>query len=406
MRFSTASVLVLANLSVGTVVGFKANNPRFASSRQTTSGTSFTAPSAPFCVADQHTTKLNAYRQAYQFQLDQMTAGEIETQIVDIDKEIAQAKQEEDDANSKVGMLEEQLATLQTEHEIAVDKLKEDMEDDHVKLVEAQEAANKVGDTVSMLEMELRLKEQEKRTVVKQLKDQMKTQASELKQQMNDLGDNMAHMKIDFQHEKMAIEQDYKKHDEELHHELEALEEKLAQERKQANKAAAAVQAVRDEMKSKEKELKQRINAMGSDMTNMKIEVNQEKIALMDEYKQRENDFVSKVNALASQLEVERENAGTAKELSQGLTISRIELESELVVMKRKYAAEKWRREFDNTQAQEEIEALKARMADADQVAADAEKMKEEIAALKSERKNPMALFRQGFMALAGQAEE
>mmetsp|Transcript_40273 Transcript_40273/g.59742 ORF Transcript_40273/g.59742 Transcript_40273/m.59742 type:complete len:254 (-) Transcript_40273:516-1277(-) len=245
------NVLILAALVAGAVGFTSPSPPKPTSSVASASGFATRGSTAPASFAHRHhDTSLNAYRQAYQYQLDLMTAGEIETQILDIDKEIAAARADEESANTNVDQLEEQLAALQVSHELAMSKLKEDME----------------------------------------------------------------------------------------------------------------------------------------------------------EYKHREDDYVGKVQALSVQLDAERENASTAKELSNGLTVTRVELEGDLVEMKRKYEAEKWRREFDQTQAQEQIHDLEEKVllehSEAEQLKQDALKLKKEIAALKEERKDPLALFKQGFKAM------
>jgi len=144
------------------------------------------------------------------------------------------------------------------------------------------------------------------------------------------------------------------------------LKEKLAAKERQK---LSAVLAIKDEMKVQEKEMKEKVNEFGMEVTNFKIEAHREKMAVVDEYEARERQLRNEIESFLQIINAEKEAAMINKELTNRVLEERVEIDAELDELKRlyeqdskkwdsKYTAEHNARKTDVTLAQQQMQQL------------------------------------------------
>lgn len=129
-----------------------------------------------------------------------------------------------------------------------------------------------------------------------------------------------------------------------------------------------------------------KVNEIGMEMTNLKIEANRDKMAVVKEHKAREQQLKNEIEGFNQILKAEKEAMMINKELTDRILAQRVEIDAELGHLKRlyetdsktwdsKYVAEYNARRIDVTHAQEQMQELQ-KNADLAMAEAEARQMK------------------------------
>lgn len=142
--------------------------------------------------------------------------------------------------------------------------------------------------------------------------------------------------------------------------------------------------------REQEKELRDKVNEMGTDATQMKLAAHMEKMQLMEQYQAREQALLEQMDGMNAQIEAEKLNVNIANELTSRITKDRVELDTQLGVLKKQYAEEQQAHERDVIETRETLR----KQADAEKAQL-VQKFKQRESELKGEMRSLMSRLEQ-----------
>jgi len=156
------------------------------------------------------------------------------------------------------------------------------------------------------------------------------------------------------------------------------------------------IEAFQAEIEKKQLELE----AKYKDMSEEAIQAaNHEKMRAMDEFKARESQLQRDMDMLFSKLEEEKEHVRQNQDMTNRILATRIELDTELGILKKKYTEEAkvWESKLQAEKA--------ARVNDVAKAQAEVERLKKEVEEMSKERNSLGSLFKQSMKVMFGMDE-
>ncbi|KAI2507673.1 hypothetical protein MHU86_6766 [Fragilaria crotonensis] len=156
------------------------------------------------------------------------------------------------------------------------------------------------------------------------------------------------------------------------------------------------IEAFQAEIEKKQLELE----AKYKDMSEEAIQAaNHEKMRAMDEFKARESQLQRDMDMLFSKLEEEKEHVRQNQDMTNRILATRIELDTELGILKKKYTEEAkvWESKLQAEKA--------AHVSDVAKAQAEVERLKKEVEEMSKERNSLGSLFKQSMKVMFGMDE-
>jgi len=156
------------------------------------------------------------------------------------------------------------------------------------------------------------------------------------------------------------------------------------------------IEAFQAEIEKKQLELE----AKYKDMSEEAIQAaNHEKMRAMDEFKARESQLQRDMDMLFSKLEEEKEHVRQNQDMTNRILATRIELDTELGILKKKYTEEAkvWESKLQAEKA--------AHVSDVAKAQAEVERLKKEVEEMSKERNSLRSLFKQSMKVMFGMDE-
>ncbi|KAI2497373.1 hypothetical protein MHU86_17138 [Fragilaria crotonensis] len=145
---------------------------------------------------------------------------------------------------------------------------------------------------------------------------------------------------------------------------------------------------------------KKQLEAKYKDMSEEAIQAaNHEKMRAMDEFKARESQLQRDMDMLFSKLEEEKEHVRQNQDMTNRILATRIELDTELGILKKKYTEEAkvWESKLQAEKA--------AHVSDVAKAQAEVERLKKEVEEMSKERNSLGSLFKQSMKVMFGMDE-